>query len=313
MSQKMNRRSFIKKTAVIGASSFFGSSVISQLPGFADENPTVDIAAIKGEDYFNNTIKVVDLLGGIKKFVSKGSTVGLLANSPWKNPGSYTNPDIVLAVIKMCVDAGAKEITSLENVSSEYWERTELSKKFSEEIKSLKSAGKNHIKHEISKGKNLKVAHIEKTLLDCDVFINIPKTKDHAGTKFTGCLKNMMGSTAYQPTNHFIHFGNTGKSWQDGGYENVEWLSQCIADLATVRKPDLCISDATELLLTNGPAGPGDLAKPGYIVAGTDPVSVDAYCTKFVNLTGKKVTMIKMAAEHGLGEIDLTKLKIKKV
>ena len=80
-----------------------------------------------------------------------------------------------------------------------------------------------------------------------------------------------------------------------------------------VRKPDLCISDATELLLTNGPAGPGDMAKPGYIVAGIDPATVDTYCTKFVNLTGKDVSMIKMAAEHGLGEIDLTTLQIKEV
>lgn len=75
----MNRRSFIKKTPVIGASSFTGSSIISLLPGFAAENPTIDIAAVRGEDYFKNTIKAVDLLGGIKKFIFKGATVGLLS------------------------------------------------------------------------------------------------------------------------------------------------------------------------------------------------------------------------------------------
>lgn len=313
MNNKVNRRSFIKKSAVIGVSSLIGGNVITKLSSFAGENPKIDIVAVKGEDYFNNTIKAVDLLGGIKNFVSKGSKVGLLVNSPWKNPGTYTNPDIVLAVIKMCYEAGAQEVISLENASSGYWNRTELSKKFSEELKKLKSAGKNHIKFEIPKGKNLKEAHIEKALLDCDVFINIPKTKDHAGTKFTGCMKNMMGATAYQPTNHFIHFGNTGKSWQDGGYKNVEWLSQCISDLALVRKPNLCIADATEILLNNGPEGPGKLAKPLYIVAGINPVAVDAYCTKFVNLTGEKVLLIKNASEHGLGEMDLAKLKIKEV
>lgn len=313
MNHKVDRRSFIKKAAAIGVSSLMGSNVITRLSSFTAENPQIDIAAVKGEDYFNNTIKAVDLLGGIKNFVSKGSRVGLLVNSPWKNPGTYTNPDIVLAVIKMCYQADVKEIISLESVSSDYWNRTVLSKKFGEELKSLKSARKNHTKFEIPKGKNLKEAHIEKALLDCDVFINIPKIKDHAGTKFSGCLKNMMGATAYQPTNHFIHFGNTGKTWQDGGYENVEWLSQCISDLALVRTPDLCIADASEILLTNGPAGPGKLTKSLYLVAGTNPVAVDTYCAKFVNLTGKEIILIKNAAEHGLGEMNLAKLKIKEV
>ena len=313
MNHKIDRRSFIKKSAAIGMSSLIGSNVITRLSSFASENPKIDIAAVKGEDYFNNTIKAIDLLGGINNFASKDSKVGLLVNSPWKNPGTYTDPEIVLAVIKMCYQAGAKEIISLENATNGYWNRTELSKKFSEELKGLKSAGKSYIKFEIPKGKNLKEAHIEKALLECDVFINIPKIKDHAGTKFTGCLKNMMGATAYQPTNHFIHFGNTGKNWQDGGYKNVEWLSQSISDLALVRTPDLCIADATEIVLTNGPDGPGKLAKPLYIVAGKNPVTVDAYCTKFVNLTGKEVILIKNAAEHGLGEMEISKLKIREI
>ena len=286
---------------------------VETVAGYSPVDARIDLVAVKGDDYFGNTAKAIEALGGIKKIVSKGSTVGLLANSPWKNPGSYTIPDIVLAVIKLCYEAGAKQIISLENVPRSYWDRTGRSKKFRDEIKSLKPAGENHIKFELKRGVDLKEAHIEKALLECDVFINIPKIKDHSGTKFTGCLKNMMGSTAYQPTNHFIHFGNTGKTWKDGGYKNVPWLSQCIADLATVRKPDLCVADVSEILLTNGPAGPGEMAKPQYIVAGVDPVAVDAYCTRFVNLSGEKVMIIKNAHQHGLGEIDLTKLRIKEI
>jgi uncharacterized protein (DUF362 family) len=315
MDKKINRRSFIKQSAIVGVSSMVGGNVIPHLISNTSlfGNEKVDIAAIKGADPFASTIKAIQTLGGMKKFVSKGATVGLLANSPWKNPGSYTIPEVVLAVIKLCVEAGAKEIISIENVSNGYWDRSELSKKFSEEIKSVKAAGKNRINFVIEKGKNLKEANIEKALLDCDVFINIPKIKDHTGTRFTGCLKNMMGASGYQPTNHFIHFGETGKTWKDGGYSDVEWLSQCIADLALVRKPDLCVADATEILLTNGPAGPGEIAKPQCIVVGVDPVAVDAYCTRFVNLTGNDILLIKRAFEHELGEIDIKKLKVKEV
>lgn len=314
MSQKISRRSFFKKSAVMSASALIGS----QIPQFLNSSSSVvlgaekiDIAAIKGGDYFSNTIKAVELLGGIKNFVSKGSKVGLLVNSPWKNPGTYTNPDIVLAVIQMCYDAGASEIYSLENASGSYWNRSTLAKKFSDQIKSLKPAGNNHIKVELPKAKNLKDAHVEKALMECDVFINIPKTKDHAGTRLTGVLKNMMGAAAYDPTNHFIHFGTTRKNWNSGGYNDSEFLSQNIADLGLVRKPNLCIADATEILLTNGPDGPGKMAKPNYIVAGVDPVAMDAYCARFLNLVGSDLPLLKRAFEHGLGEINLTKLKIK--
>jgi uncharacterized protein (DUF362 family) len=312
MSKKINRRSFIKKSAVFSASSVIGSTV---MPGvfnrYANAESSIDLAAVKGENYFENTIKAVDFLGGMKKFVSKGSTIGLLANSPWKNIGTYTNPDIVLAIIKLCYEAGAKEIVSIEGASDEYWKRGSLAQKFAEEIKSLKSGAKDYTMVSLRKGKNLKEASIKKVLLECDVFINIPITKDHNGTRFTGCLKNMMGASAYDPTNHFIHFGNTGKSWKDGGYKNVPFLSQSIADLGLVRKPDLCISDATEMILTNGPAGPGKMNKPQYVVAGTDPVAVDSYCANFLNLKGSEILMLKAAHEHGLGEIDTKKLVIK--
>ncbi len=312
MSKIINRRSFIKKSALIGTTSVVGSIVLPGVfNGYANANTDIDLAAIKGENYFENTTKAVDFIGGMKKFVPNGSKVGLLANSPWKNIGTYTNPDIVLAVIKMCYDAGAKEIVSIEGASDEYWNRGSLTHKFKEEIKSLKSAGKDYAKVGLKKAKNLKEASVKKALLECDVFINIPITKDHNGTRFTGCLKNMMGASAYDPTNHFIHFGNTGKSWKDGGYKNVPFLSQSIADLGLVRKPDLCISDATEMILTNGPAGPGKMNKPQCVVAGTDWVAVDSYCTKFLNLEGSKILMLKAAHKLGLGEIEINKLVVK--
>jgi hypothetical protein len=63
-----------------------------QKHAFAEGN--VDIAAVKGDDYFKNTIKAVEILGGMSKFVSKQSKVGLLINSPWEHPGSYVRPEI---------------------------------------------------------------------------------------------------------------------------------------------------------------------------------------------------------------------------
>ena len=58
---------------------------------------------------------------------------------------------------------------------------------------------------------------------------------------------------------------------------------------------------------------PGDgrkLVTPQKIIAGTDRVAVDAYSAKVLGLDVEKVHMIKMAYEHGFGEMNLDKLQI---
>ncbi|MCU0288649.1 MAG: DUF362 domain-containing protein [Acidobacteria bacterium] len=42
---------------------------------------------------------------------------------------------------------------------------------------------------------------------------------------------------------------------------DIRHLDQCIADLNTIIKPNLCIVDATEFITTNGPFSPGNLVK----------------------------------------------------
>lgn len=310
MEEKMNRRTFLKRSVILGASSVVGGSLLSDVIGktsksvFTSEG--VDIAVIEGADYFNNTIQSVELLGGMGNFVTKGARVGLLVNSPWKNPGTYTNPDVALAVVKMCFDAGAKEIYSIEDASRAYWERSDLAEKFADQIESMKPAGEN-VKVDIPKGRRLKEATLARALLECDVFINVPIVKDHTGTHFTGTLKNMMGACSHNPTCRFMHLGSGAK----GFYDDVEHLSQCIADLNLIRKPDLCVVDATEFVTTGGPGGPGEIKKVRKVAAGVDRVAVDAYCAEILGLRREKVLMIKMAYEHGLGEIDPSKVRVK--
>jgi uncharacterized protein (DUF362 family) len=247
------------------------------------------------------------MLGGMKKFVTKGSTVGLLINSPWTKPGTYTNPEISYAVLKMCIDAGAGKIYSIENASAGYWKRCRTYEAWKEEIGIIQSSWEKKTVP-IQHGTSLKEAEISKAFLECDVLITIPIVKNHQGTNFTCTLKNTMGACSHQ-TNRFFHQGGGG----NGFYDNPDFLSQCIADLQFVRTPNLCVVDATEFVLTNGPAGPGELRKEYKVIAGTNCVSVDAYCSTLLHLKPTDVSMIRFANRHGLGEIDLAKLAIKEV
>jgi hypothetical protein len=64
MSESLTRRSFIKGSTVLGASSILGSSVVGWMQKLAFAQGNVDIAAVKGPDYFQNTIHAVEILGG---------------------------------------------------------------------------------------------------------------------------------------------------------------------------------------------------------------------------------------------------------
>jgi len=308
MSESITRRSFIKGSAVLGVSSILGGSLAGWIHNPAYAASDIDIAAVTGADYFNNTIKAVELLGGMGKFVAKQSKVGLLINSPWDNPGSYVRPDIALAVIQMCRDAGAKEIGVFKSLGSSYWKRSPLSEKFRDEVQSITSLEGNFIEVAIPGGRSLKKAEVAKGLLDCDVFINIPIAKDHSGMGFTGALKNMMGATS-SSTNRFFHHGSGKLGW----YDDVDFLSQCIADVNLVRKPDLCIFDGTEVLATNGPRGPGKIIKPQKVFVGVDRVAMDVYGANLLGLKGDEIRTAQLAHEHGLGEIDLARLRIEEV
>jgi len=213
------------------------------------------------------------------------------------------------AAIDMCMKAGAKEVNCLSWLPRENWESTGLDKAAAEAGADLKIVD---LKDEslfrpvsVPDGVVLKQARIMELFFENDLFINMPITKDHAGNRFTGTMKNLMGLNS-PATNRKFHTGNFKN-------DDIGHLDQCIADLNTVIKPDLCIVDATEIIITNGPFGPGKLHRPRKVVAGVDRVAVDAYCSTLWGLKPEEIIMIEKAHRHGLGEIDFSKKRLKEV
>ena len=316
----MKRRDFLQRTAVLGATAIVGVRLVPSLladqtatatpakPAVPTETTPPDIAVVTESDTFAATLRTIELAGGIGRFVKPGAKVGLLINAPswWRKPGSFTSPDITLAVLQLCLDAGAGEITFVIDPASDYWSRTPLGAKYPKLTAAARKNPGEWAEIEIPRGVALKKAKVNRTALDCDVLIDLPIAKHHAGTGFTGCLKNFMGA-CHRETNQFFHSGSGAK----GEYEDIAFLSQCIADVNLVRRLDLNVCDGSEFLLTNGPAGPGELRQAHKVIVGTNPVSVDAYGCTLLGLTAAKVAMIGLAAAHGLGEPDLAKLSIR--
>ena len=301
----MDRRSFVKTGLATGAVGMMESTTIGRALAAVAVRP--DIVAVKGADAFASTNKALQALGGIGRFVSKGSRVGLLINAPvnWWLEGSHTCMEVPLAVAKLCLDAGAKEVVSLPVLSPKFWTDSPLTKAHASVVSSIRSCSGRTVETKIPDGVRLKSAKLRVELLDVDVLVNIPVAKHHVGTILSGNLKNMMGG-ADRETNRTFHAGSDG-------YGDLDLLCRCIADLNIVRKPSLCVADATVVLATNGPAGPGDLLKPQKIVVGTDAVAVDAYCARLHQRNPKDILLLNTAVSAGLGRLDIENLVIKEL
>ena len=309
MAKKIGRREFVKRTAKIGFSAMIGGGVLSQFS--CSQAAKCDIAVASGSDYLSSTNKAIELLGGMERFVKRDSKVAILPNTQSRHPGSYTKPDVVRSVIRMCKEAGAAEVNCLSWLTPKHWEDSGLDKAVKEEGANLKLINRDdeslYKAVPIPKGVALKEAQIMKEFFNNDVFIDMPITKDHAGNKFTGTMKNLMGLN-FRVNNRTFHKEN----WTTD-QSAIEHLDQCIADLNTVIEPTLCVVDATEFITTNGPFGPGKLIKPQKVIAGKDRVAIDAYCTTLWGLEARDIIMINKAYEHKLGQIDLQKVRIEEV
>ena len=311
MTRSIDRREFLRKGLKVGLAAAAGGPLLRPfadhpLLALAKDGP--DIAAVEGDDYGRNALRAVDLLGGIERFVPKNSRVAILANVQSSHPGTFTSPVVLRSVLRLCRQAGAKEISLVSWQALKNWESTGLARVAAEEGATLKLIERDEANFKpvpVPAGKALTEARILSVLFEHDAFINMPVTKDHAGNKFTGTMKNLMGINS-PANNRTFHKEN----WQTDR-SAIEHLDQSIADLNMAVKPTLNLVDATEFITTNGPFGPGDIIKPKKIVAGVDRVAIDAYCAALWGLKGEDIVMIKRGQEHGLGRYDLKKVRIK--
>lgn len=303
----MQRRSFLKTSAALGAAALAAQSIVSRAFAAPDASspapsgPRPVVASVEGPDAYASAVKAVELLGGMGQFVKPGATVGLLVNAPgWlKRPSTYARTEVVLAVAKMAADAGAKKIIFLLKISPDIWTRSPLSEQHKGLTASITDVDGPFVTKEIPQGVAIKKADMVQALFECDVVINVPIFKHHGGTTLSGCLKNVMGTCA-GATNKFFHSGST----EPKAKEDRDFLAQAIADANLVRKADLYVVDATEFLLNNGPAGPGEIGKADKVFAGTDPVLLDSFGAQLHKRKPADIRVIKAAAAHGIGIMD---------
>lgn len=300
----MNRRDFLKNAAAASAALAAGRTLLA--PGRAAQaagaRPLLVRVAGPGvpADLAAAVHEVLGPLGGMQAFVKKGQTVLLKPNMGFPTPPAQratTSPALVAAVAREVLGCGASRVLVLDNPTR----RPEACLKtvgIPEAVRDLDvhvflpTSESMFVETPVPKGKSLRSTRILKEALRADVHIALPIAKSHNAAGFSGCLKGMMGLILDRESFH-------------ARYD----LNQAIADLNTVLRADLILLDGLQVMSTDGPAGPGELVTCNTLLAGTDPVAVDAAGVALAPLYRRRIKPrqikhLKKAAAMGLGTLD---------
>jgi uncharacterized protein (DUF362 family) len=301
--KKLSRREFLigggkLGLAYMGLSMLPRTGLLNAVTDLGHDLP--DLAVAKGGDPASNTLKALQALGGIERFVKKNDKVAVKPN-PITTSGpevaANTNPSVVETVVKLCRQAGASDVVVLSHDDIRGFEGNGIQDAANRAGGRVVAATNRELYRNVQvlRGKILREVDIIGDILDADVFINMPIVKHHSQATVTLSMKNLMGINWNR--RYFHQYG----------------LHQCIADLSTAVKTDLIVMDANRILLTNGPSGPGQTREEKTVIAGTDPVAIDAYATTLLDRNPNDIDHIRFAYELGVGEMDLNKISIKEI
>jgi uncharacterized protein (DUF362 family) len=292
----MRRRDFLK---LCSSSLLAGNWLLKDL--WAKE-PSV-VAVAEGKDYAQITKSVIDALGGIKRFVKTGDIVVIKPNMGWDRRPEFaatTHPLVMRAIAEECLKAGAKRVKVFDNPCNDP-RRSYENSGIPAALKGMDNVEVKQMEEERYKktklnGVALKEWELYTEALSANVFISVPIAKHHSLTGLTLACKNIMG----------IMGGNRG-------YIHRE-IEDALADVNSVVKSHLIIIDATRILTNHGPTGGSlrDVKVLNKLIASTDMVAADAYATGLFGLKPEEIAITATAHKRGLGEIDLSKVKIVK-
>jgi uncharacterized protein (DUF362 family) len=247
----------------------------------------------------------VNGLGGMGRFVGRGDVVVVKPNIAWDRvpeQAANTNPEVVKAVVRLCLERGAKQVRVFDRSCNEP-RRCYRQSGIEEAVRSLGDPAALVVQVDESQmvPRTVKTSGatwmLYRGIFEADKRINVPIAKHHNAARLTMSLKNIMGVVG----------GNRGNVHHD--------LDHNIAELNTLVTWDLIVLDAVRILTAHGPQGgrTQDVKQLDTIAAGTDPVAIDAWGATLFGITGADVPHIVHSSRLGLGEIDLAKVRISTV
>ena len=254
-----------------------------------------EMVVVQGDDPRALVRRAFADLGGVGRFIAQHDVVVLKPNIAWdRTPeqAANTNPDVVAETVKQCWAAGAKRVIVTDvscNEAERCFHRSGIAAAARGEGAEVILPDPARFREVNLGGEILQSWKVFEPFLIADKVINLPIAKHHDLTGATLGFKNWYG----------ILGGERNRLHQQ--------IHQSLVDLAAFMLPTLTLIDCYRVLLRNGPTGGNveDVAVHKTLVAGTDPVALDAYVAKaYWNLDADALPYLKLAEKRGLGRSD---------
>ena len=301
---KQTRRQFIG-TSVGGAVFAAGLARAQEAPA------AMAIARWKGEPIMDEPTDVMapklaraalDAVGGMGRFVKKGDVVWIKPNMAWEQPpelAANTNPHLVAALVKMCLEAGAKTVKVGDNTCHD----AKKSYVASGIEAAAKDAGAEVVYVDRDRFRSMKIGGeilkeipVWPGMVESDLLISVPVAKHHGLSTVTLAMKNYMGVVESREKFH----------------QNIPG---CLADLTAFLKPRISVLDGIRILTANGPTGgdPKDVKRCNVVAASTDIIALDAFGAELLGYKPADISSIAAGVKLGLGEMDYRKLPAREI
>ncbi len=310
----MNRREFLVRSAKAGTTllaagaltyaahdpagplPFESAPTSARIPDFSLAAARGKMSIARGADRRRTLALALEALGGMAAFVGKGDRVVLKVNAAFASPPSLsatTHPDLVSELVRLCRAAGAASVAVTDNPINDpasCFALTGIGQ-------AARAAGADLILPEPRLFRDLTAPGAQLirnwpvlvgALAGATKLIGVAPVKDHHRSGASLTMKNWYGLL--------------------GGRRNIfhQDIHTIITELAAMVKPTLVVLDGTNSMIANGPTGGSlsDLKPTHTLIAGTDPVAVDACGATLLGKTAAELAFIAKAEAAGLGTAD---------
>lgn len=239
----------------------------------------------------------LEALGGMKRFIAANDRVFVKVNAAFASPpslGATSHPELVEAVVRSCVDAGASQVIVSDNPINDPTSCFRLTGI----ADAVRRAGGLLWVPEARRFQPVTLPmgrHLHRwpswamPFIEADKVINLAPVKHHHRAGASMICKNWYGLL--------------------GGPRNLfhQHVHEVIGELAALFRPTLVVLDGITAMVTNGPTGGSlaDLKETRTLIMSPDPVAADVLGARILQLDPEKLPYLRCAQTFGAGSLDL--------